>query len=202
MPKPPTELRGRRPQSSAPPPAPPSRRRFLRERPTTRLDAPGEPVTRFWTARKILILAASIAGLCVSTYLTIAHYSTAITVSCPNTGAINCLKVTTSPQSIVFGIPVAVLGLVFFVSMLALSLPVAWRSPVRYVAWARLGMAVTGIGFVFYLVYSELYTIHAICLWCSSVHILTLLIFALVVTGWGEATAPWYAEDETDLAPV
>jgi len=160
------------------------------------------PVERFWTWRKIVLLVASVLGLGVSSYLTVAHYSAAVTITCPETGAINCEKVTTSPQSIVFGIPVAVLGLAYFVSMLALSLPVAWRSPIRYVAWSRLAASVVGVGFIFYLIYAELYVIHAICLWCSSVHFLTLVIFGLVVTGWREATDSWYAADESDLVPV
>ena len=42
------------------------------------------------------------------------------------------------------------------------------------------------MGFVLYLLYSELFTIHAICLWCSSVHVLTFIIFCLVVSGWSE----------------
>ena len=148
----------------------------------------------------MVLLAASIAGLCVSIYLTIAHFSSAITITCPESGAINCEKVTTSPQSYVFGIPVAVLGLGFFVTMIALSLPVAWRSPLRQVAWARLAMSVVGVGFLFYLVYAELFVIHAICLWCSSVHLLTLVIFGAVVTGWEEATSAWYEDDEPESA--
>jgi uncharacterized membrane protein len=42
---------------------------------------------------------------------------------------------------------------------------------------------VVGIGFVLYLVYTELFTLNAICLWCTSVHVLTFLLFALVVAG-------------------
>ena len=53
----------------------------------------------------------------------------------PGSGAINCEKVTTSPQSYVFGIPVAMLGLVFFVPMLVLCLPAAWRSPTGGSIW-------------------------------------------------------------------
>jgi uncharacterized membrane protein len=99
--------------------------------------------------------------------------------------------VTTSAESVVFGIPVAVLGLVFFVPMLVLSLPWAWRTPRRYVARARLAASVVGIGFVFYLLYAELFEVHYICIWCTSVHILTFLLFVVVATGWDDATAGW-----------
>ena len=59
-------------------------------------------------------------------------------------------------------------------------------------------MSVVGVGFIFYLVYAELFVIHAICLWCSSVHLLTLVIFGAVVTGWEEATSWWYEQDEPE----
>ena len=37
------------------------------------------------------------------------------------------------------------------------------------------------MGFVLYLIYAELIQIGAICLWCTSVHVATFLIFALIV---------------------
>jgi uncharacterized membrane protein len=49
---------------------------------------------------------------------------------------------------------------------------------------------------VLYLVYAELFIIHAICLWCSSVHVLTFIIFCLVVSGWAEVRDYESAEDE------
>src|SRR5579875_3900362 len=64
----------------------------------------------------------SILGLGVAAYLTYEHYTGSKTLACPSAGAhslINCAKVTTSPWSVEFGIPVAVLGLVYFAVMLA-----------------------------------------------------------------------------------
>jgi uncharacterized membrane protein len=145
--------------------------------------------------RNVALLVCCVAGLGVSIYLTLTHYTKAVSLVCSNNGAINCEKVTTSPQSVVFGIPVAVLGLIFFVSMLVLSLPRIYQRPELGIARLRLASSVVGIGFVFYLLYSELFVIHAICLWCSSVHILTFIIFCLVVTGWSEVTG-YDEEDE------
>jgi uncharacterized membrane protein len=142
--------------------------------------------------RSVAATLISLIGVGVATYLTIAHYSPSVGLACPLTGSVvNCEAVTTSKESIVFGIPVAVLGLLFFVPMLAISLPWAWRTSRRYVAEARLAMSVVGIGFVFYLVYAELFEIQKICLWCTSVHVLTFLLFVIVVTGWEDATSGW-----------
>ena len=127
-------------------------------------------------------LALSLGGLGMSLYLTIAHYTTAVTLACPDTGAINCEKVTTSPESVVFGVfPVALIGLIFFVYMTAVTTPWAWRATWPALRWARLGSLIAGIGFVVYLVYTELFTLDAICLECTTVHVITLALFALVV---------------------
>lgn len=126
----------------------------------------------------------SVLGLGVSIYLTVAHYASGVQLACSDRGLVNCQKVTTSAQSMVFGvIPVAVLGLAFFVGMLALMSPVAWRMQLPLVRLARLASVVVGVGFVGYLVYTEFFTIGAICLWCTSVHAITLLLFAVTVIG-------------------
>ncbi len=134
----------------------------------------------------LVTLGCSIAGLGIATGLTLAHYTTAVSLSCPNTGVISCSAVTTSAESVLLGIPVAVLGLPFFVAMIVLSVPALWRSPHRLVAPVRLGVAAIGIGFVCYLLYAELYEVGKVCLWCTGVHILTLVIFIAVVSGWSE----------------
>ncbi|MBV8462363.1 MAG: vitamin K epoxide reductase family protein [Acidimicrobiales bacterium] len=123
-----------------------------------------------------------LAGIGVSTYLTITHFDKQA-LACVTNGTFNCEKVTTSPQSEIFGhIPVAFLGLFYFVPMLVLCLPRAWASPHRSVHLARLVGAVAGIGMVVYLITAELFVIKAICLWCSSVHIITFLLFVVIAT--------------------
>jgi uncharacterized membrane protein len=128
-------------------------------------------------------------GFGVSIYLTITHYDTHITIACSDNGLVNCEKVTTSAQSMVFGIfPVAVLGLAFYTFMVAINSPLGWRFSQPLVRWARLGSVIVGMGFVLYLVYAEVIQIGNICLWCTSVHVVTFLMFALLIydaTSWG-----------------
>ena len=127
--------------------------------------------------------ALAIFGLGVSTYLTVAHYTSSSILACSDKGTVNCALVTTSPESVVFGVfPVAVLGLAFYVFLAAATSPWAWRLPFPAVAWARLASVIIGIVFVLYLIYTELFTLNAICLWCTSVHVITFLLFALIVT--------------------
>jgi uncharacterized membrane protein len=127
-------------------------------------------------------LILSLYGLGASIYLTIAHYDTHIGLACSDKGLINCEEVTTSSQSIVFGIfPVAVLGLAFYVFMVAVNSPWGWRLSWPAVRWLRLGSVIAGMGFVLYLIFAEVDQIHAICLWCTSVHVATFFIFALLI---------------------
>ena len=136
-----------------------------------------------WVSPVALLL--SLAGLGIAIYLTMAHYDTHVTLACSAQGAINCEKVTTSAQSEVFGVPVALLGLIYFVFMVPWHLPAAWRSADPRIRFGRLAYCLAGIGFVCYLVYAEVMVIKAICLWCTAVHVVTFLIFA--VTGFAMA---------------
>jgi uncharacterized membrane protein len=159
-------------------------------------DAAGGPR---WPSLAGMIL--SFLGFGVAAYLTYEHYTGSKSLSCPAgsaNGAINCLKVTTSVYSVQYGIPVAVLGLVFFAVMLALQSPWAWRSDLRWLKVSRIAWCVIGIASALKLVYDELFEIHAICLWCTSVHILTLAIFVVTLFGTLSWSAHRYAAYELD----
>ena len=139
-----------------------------------------------WLQVSTFVLA--LAGLGVSIYLTIAHFTETALAGCSESGLVNCTKVTTSPQSYVFGIPVAVLGLAFYVFAVAIMSPWAWRAARREVHLLRIASLVAGIGFVLYLVYAELFIIGSICLYCTSVHAITFVLFVLTMfaaAAWG-----------------
>lgn len=127
-------------------------------------------------------IGISILGVLVSAYLTYEHATENASLLCTDSGAVNCVKVTTSQWSKVLGIPVAYLGLLFFVGMLAISLPMVWR---RYPALDRVRLAAAGVGmlFVLYLLWAEFFKINAICIWCTAVHILTFLLLITLVVG-------------------
>src|ERR1039457_4023456 len=151
---------------------------------------PGAAVLRPAAPRwlQLTTLVLSLAGVAVSIYLTIAHYTSSTVLLCPANSFVNCGAVTTSSESIIFGIfPVAVLGLAFYVFMVAITTPWAWRAQLPAIRWARLGAVIAGIVFVLYLVYAELIEIGKICEYCTIVHIITFILFVLIVFN---ATAP------------
>jgi uncharacterized membrane protein len=149
-------------------------------------EAPATTTVPLWF--QLVTWVLSLAGLGVSIYLTIAHFTESKLLGCSESGLVNCTKVTTSPQSYVFGIPVAVLGLAFFMAAVALMSPWAWRWNRREVALIRIASLVVGMGFVLYLLYAELFIIGSICLYCTSVHAITFLLFVLTIfaaAAWG-----------------
>jgi uncharacterized membrane protein len=136
-------------------------------------------------ARRLAVacLVVAAAGLAVSIYLTVGHYTAPEVLTCSASGIVNCGAVTTSPQSFLLGIPVAVLGDAFFVGMAVMNLPTLWRRDSPTLRWGRFAAVAAGMVFVLWLIYAELYLIHAVCLWCTVVHALTFALFCLVM--WG-----------------
>jgi uncharacterized membrane protein len=146
----------------------------------------GQPL---WLQVASFVLA--ILGLAISAYETYAHFNGSHLAGCPTggNGTFNCTAVITSPQSMVFGvIPVAVLGLAFYVAAVPLFSPWAWRMQRREVHLLRLASMVVGMGFVMYLIYAELYQVGDICEYCTGVHIVTFLLFCITLFSaaiWG-----------------
>jgi uncharacterized membrane protein len=138
------------------------------------------------TTRRIGTIALCLAGLGVSLYLTLVHVTSGqVPLVCASAGLVNCEQVTTSPESTIGPVPVAVLGVVWFVGALALTLasipaPGGPRLQ-RPKAVARLGWSLGGLLVILYLIYAELFLIGSICLWCTVVHVLVIALFLLAL---------------------
>jgi uncharacterized membrane protein len=129
---------------------------------------------------RLAALVLAVLGLGIAGYLTYVHYSGATPVCEISHG---CEKVQTSEWSKLAGVPVALLGLLFFVAMTALCTPWAWRAASGWVSRTRLAGAGAGVAMVLYLVWAELFRIDAICLWCTVVHGATVALFGVLVLG-------------------
>ncbi|HEY2508393.1 MAG TPA: vitamin K epoxide reductase family protein [Streptosporangiaceae bacterium] len=184
--KPPTARSRGGAASAAAKPAPPQRAAAQVTAPAGAA-APASLLGRAWWpfrtmgAAPFITFLLSLYGIGASIYLTYTHYAGVAPV-CSNNGTFNCEAVTTSTQSMVFGVfPVAVLGLAFYLFMAAINSPWGWRLTQPLIGRVRLGSVIVGMCFVLYLVYAEVIQINAICLWCTSVHIATFLIFVILV---------------------
>jgi uncharacterized membrane protein len=103
-------------------------------------------------------IGLSVLGLGIAGYLTYVHYA-GVTPVCEI--AHGCEKVQTSQWSKVAGVPVALLGLLGYAAILGAVLV-----PGEGALVAAAGAALVGAGFSAYLTYREVFTIHAICIWC------------------------------------
>ena len=122
---------------------------------------------------RLAAIVLALIGLGVAAYLTYVHYED-IRPVCGLGG--DCVKVQTSEWSKLAGVPVAVLGLVAYATIL-----VSLFVPGEQALIAGALTALVGFGFSAYLTYRELFTIDAICPWCvASAIVMTLL--AVVTT--------------------
>jgi uncharacterized membrane protein len=128
---------------------------------------------RLWLMRLL-----ALAGMGVSGYLTWAHLA-GQSVACGQSR--DCDIVQQSVYSEVGGIPVALLGLVAYTTLLVLTL-LRGRIPEdldSYIPLAIFGISLIGVLYSAYLTYLELVVIYAICRWCISSAIIITVIFLL-----------------------
>ena len=59
-----------------------------------------------------------------------------------------------------------------------------------WIGWLRLAMSTLGVFMVFFLVWAELFSIDAICLWCTAVHVILVALFIAVVVGEAMVSQP------------
>lgn len=122
----------------------------------------------------------AILGLGIGIYLT----SVAFTHSEAMCGPVgDCLSVQTSPYSKLFGIPMALWGVGYYLGILALWLMqrILSGSLRLRLTIGLLAFGIFGVLFSVYLTGLELFVIHAVCLWCLASAVLTLMIMLLVI---------------------
>jgi uncharacterized membrane protein len=122
----------------------------------------------------VLALLASVAGLAISVYLTVVHFST-IPLACPANPIVNCEQVLTSRYAVIGGtaLPTSAAGIAWFAISAGLAL---LRRRRELLAWASVGLATA-----LFLVYVEIVQLGAVCIWCTAAHAMVLLIFLVAL---------------------
>jgi uncharacterized membrane protein len=147
---------------------------------------------------RITLLVLTVLGLCVASYLTYVHYADIKPVC---TAGTSCLKVQTSIYSKLAGVPVALIGLLGYITILG-SLLVPETETSRL---ATMTFTLVGCGFSAYLTYRELFSIHAICEWCASSAVIMTIMMLLSVwrflRGSDSPTDPLLASGAPDDLP-
>lgn len=138
-------------------------------------------MTKF--ARSILLLIAVLAlgGVAVSSVSLYHHYGTSQSTYCDFGESFNCDIVNRSTYSTILGIPVALVGMVGYLALIALA--TFYRN--RAETPARLALAsIAGLGFALYLTYVEKFVLAAWCVLCLSSLALIFCISVLSSMLW------------------
>src|SRR3989344_4839060 len=119
------------------------------------------PITRNIKIAAIIFLAVSAVGFLDATYLTVEHYRGGI----PPCAILGCEIVLTSAQSRIAGVPVALFGSLYYLTLLIFSfayLDSEKKSIIRLASYCTVVVFVASI----YFVYLQLFVIKEICQYC------------------------------------
>jgi len=132
-------------------------------------------------SEKIMIILL-ILGIIISIYLTYLHYVPEKLNSsfCNPTDYLSCSTVNKSSYSTLFGIPVALIGIIGMLTILGLLL----IRPKNYGLY--IFVLITGaLLFMIYLTSAELFIIKAICIFCITVALIVLTLFIISIKEYG-----------------
>jgi|SRR3989344_544084 len=126
---------------------------------------------------KILFLTLSLLGFLDASYLAIKYYQGEVPTCAFFQG---CDVVTTSEYAAIFGISIALLGAIYYLSLLILSIIYLDTKNPRFI---KIGAVIAGGGFLFslWLIYLQIFVLNALCLYCiiSAISSTSLFIIGL-----------------------
>ena len=128
--------------------------------------------------RRMGLAVVALCGVLLAAYLTLHHFGIIGTLAC---GTGSCEKVQTSRWATFLGVHVAIWGLVYYVLLFAVSLAAAherYTDDPRF-SLALLGLTGWGVLFTGWLIFLELFRIHAICRWCMGSAAIVAVLFVV-----------------------
>ena len=95
---------------------------------------------------------------------------------------LDCGEVLSSPYSVVFGVPLELAALVYFLVNVAMVFVIAFASSraARITINLLFVWRFLGVALVPYLVFVELFLLHAICVYCTIMHVAILVDFVVI----------------------
>ncbi len=130
----------------------------------------------FWDSKSLVLIAVlAVAGVAVSSISLAHHYSTSTTSFCDFGENFNCDIVNKSEYSSILGVPVALIGILGYLALLALATIYRRREDAPAILF---GAAAAGLVFALYLTYVEAFILTVWCVLCLSS---LFLIFGITV---------------------
>ncbi|PYX75315.1 MAG: hypothetical protein DMG72_07630 [Acidobacteria bacterium] len=124
----------------------------------------------------LVIAVLALAGIAVSSLALQNHYAKSASSYCDLGESFNCDIVNRSTYSVVLGLPVALIGIIGYAMLLALS--TLYRAKAETPAMLLIA-ALGGLAFAVYLTYVEAFVLAVWCLLCLSSLVLILSITLL-----------------------
>ncbi|MFA6094898.1 MAG: vitamin K epoxide reductase family protein [Candidatus Paceibacterota bacterium] len=136
-------------------------------------------------------LLLALLGVADSVYLLIKHYTFSPVVCGPFIA--QCDSVLSSSYSEVFGVPLALGGVVFYAALVIFLVSMLIRQKQMF---ARLYMAITCFGIIFsaHFVYLQIRVLHEICTYCMVSASISTLLFILGIFIFRHIIPVTYAE--------
>jgi uncharacterized membrane protein len=126
-------------------------------------------------ARTFVVLGA--LGVADAGYLTYLHYSTAS----PFCSVFNhCDVVLTSPYAVFLGVPVALVGLIYYLALAGLAGAALWKSQALFL---KMTGVIAALGFLasLWFLAVQIFILHSFCLYCLFSAALTAAFFVGVL---------------------
>ena len=123
---------------------------------------------------RVASIVVAVIGLGIAAYLTVVHYAGDAPVCAIAHG---CATVQKSDYAMLAGVPVALLGALGYIAILA-----ALIRDDEHARTAAVFLSLVGLGFSGWLTYVEIVKLDAICIWCVGSAICMLLLAGLSVT--------------------
>lgn len=147
---------------------------------------------------RILGIVMTIIGACIGIYLAYVKLSDGEAL-CLASGNIDCHSVQTSSYSEIMGVPISLLGLGAYLTMLGIFL---FEDRIQFLADYGLtllfSMTLFGVAYSGYLSYVEGFVLKKWCLWCVASAFLMLGLFILSATRLMRSFAEFEDDEEED----
>ncbi len=130
--------------------------------------------------RRQAMVVLALAGLLVATYLWLYRIGVIGVLQC---GTGSCELVQASRYAVVFGVPVAFIGVLGYAALVVVGLigvQPAFAAD-RRVARLLAALATGGFAFTLYLTAIELFVLHAVCRWCVASAGVSTAIWVLAI---------------------
>jgi uncharacterized membrane protein len=136
---------------------------------------PPSPHHRKLTRLALALLGVAPFGFADASYLTAEHF---LNRTPPCSIVHGCEIVTTSRFSLIFGVPVALLGALYYLAVI-LGMVYYFQSKKTMALKGVAAFTFAGFAFSLWFVYLQLFVIRAICVWCMFSALTSTLLFIL-----------------------